>query len=74
MTLCINAFLCLQYSGEDGGGIPLRELRLRLQDYGLAEHMPAGKAELVIRKADEDRDGHLDYEEFVRLVSAALWQ
>jgi Ca2+-binding EF-hand superfamily protein len=55
-----------QYSEQ--GGIPLRELRRRLQDYGLAEHMPAGKAELMIRKADEDKDGVLDYEEFVRLV------
>jgi rhomboid-related protein 1/2/3 len=52
----------------EGAGIPLRDLRSRLQDYGLGEHLPPGKLELVIRRADEDRDGTLDYEEFVQLI------
>ena len=66
-TVCIFGMSML-FQYEEQGGIPFRELRRRLQDYGLAEHMPPDKAEIVLKKADTDRDGCLDYEEFVRLV------
>lgn len=57
-----------QYA-EDGG-IPLRILRQTLVSASTDDELPPDKLELLLQKADTDRDGVLDYEEFVRLMTA----
>jgi len=37
------------------------------------EDLPTDKLENLLRRADADRDGMLDYEEFVQLVSIMLF-
>ncbi len=59
--------LMLEYQ-YDEEGIPLRVLKQRLKDRGLAEHLSHDKIDIILRRADQDEDGHLSYEEFLELV------
>jgi hypothetical protein len=63
MCTCVS----LQY--PEDGGVPLTVLRDELIKLGATENIPRAKIDLLVQKADEDRDGMLDYSEFVKLVS-----
>ena len=54
------------------GGIPLHLLHQKLVKYKVEKDLPPGGLEALLKKADEDHDGVLDYEEFVRLVSGKV--
>ena len=43
-------------------------LRVKLREQGVSDHLDPGKVEILLRRADEDQDGHLEYDEFIRLV------
>ena len=40
--------------------------------YNVEKDLPRGGLEALLKKADEDHDGVLDYDEFVRLVSGKV--
>lgn len=54
----------------EDGRIPLQTLRESLRSMD-TEDLPTDKLENLLRRADADRDGMLDYEEFVQLMTAA---
>ena len=39
-----------------------------MKEQGAESQFPPGKLEVLLRRADEDQDGILEYEEFMRLV------
>ncbi|XP_074653793.1 rhomboid-related protein 2-like [Tubulanus polymorphus] len=54
---------------EEDGGIPLQTLRERLtEDDALRKDIQPDRLELLLRKADINRDGRLSYDEFMRLM------
>jgi len=57
-----------QYEAE--GGIPLPEVLERCLALCTSRHeeLPQEQQQRIISRADTDRDGRLDYDEFVRLV------
>ena len=61
------SLLSLQY--EEQGGMPMNILRDKLRQQGATREIAQGKIDLILKKADTDKDGRLDYEEFVRIVS-----
>ncbi|ELT92969.1 hypothetical protein CAPTEDRAFT_169308 [Capitella teleta] len=56
-----------QYGEE--GGIPLRVLREQMEDSANQQMLPASKVDRLLKRADEDQDGYLDYDEFVTLMT-----
>ena len=52
----------------ESGGIPLRVLRQTLVQ-AEDDDIPSDRLEVLLQKYDTDRDGVLDWEEFVKLVS-----
>ena len=55
-----------QYGEESG--IPLRVLRDQMEDSSNKQMLPQSKVDQLLHRADEDKDGYLDYNEFVNLV------
>ena len=66
----VYVWYCLQYA--ESGGIPLSLLKRKLNEAGISEQLPPHKVDMLIRKADEDLNGYLDYEEFIELVSCVF--
>ena len=66
ICLFLWPLLCTKY--PEDGGVPLNVLRDELIKLGATENIPRAKIDLLVQKADEDRDGMLDYSEFVKLV------
>ena len=62
--------MCVRQHGEEGG-IPLRVLRDQMEDSSTKQLLPQAKVDRLLQRADKDRDGYLDYPEFVNLVSVS---
>ncbi|KAI0209765.1 Rhomboid-related protein 3 [Lamellibrachia satsuma] len=54
---------------EETGGIPLNLLQEQLEKYNLQKDLPPGGLAALLQRADQDKDGILDYEEFIHLVT-----
>ena len=67
MCFCEDHSVVVQH--EETGGIPLNLLQEQLEKYNLQKDLPPGGLAALLQRADQDKDGILDYEEFIHLVS-----
>ena len=67
MCFCEDCSVVVQH--EETGGIPLNLLQEQLEKYNLQKDLPPGGLTALLQRADQDKDGILDYEEFIYLVS-----
>ncbi|ESP04998.1 hypothetical protein LOTGIDRAFT_230044 [Lottia gigantea] len=51
-------------------GVPLRDLRTELEEEGIADHISEQRLQYILKQADKNRDAHITYPEFVRLMTS----
>lgn len=59
-----------EYDKDHDGLIPLQDLSYILTERAHAYDLPRDKHDEILMRADRNKDGHLDYSEFVRIMSS----
>lgn len=61
-----------KYDLDGDGKISLQELKAMIRGPDFSKDIPAGVVRTIMRKADLDESGYLEYPEFIAMVSQSL--
>mmetsp|Transcript_119993 Transcript_119993/g.373725 ORF Transcript_119993/g.373725 Transcript_119993/m.373725 type:complete len:331 (+) Transcript_119993:280-1272(+) len=66
---CWSAFHTFDRDGS--GAIEMQEIRQAVADEGIRQHVAAEEVERILREADADKSGAIDFREFVKMMHKA---